>query len=150
MYQRILVAFDGSEPSRIALEHALALARDQRAQLRVVHALESFHYIVSAGGFAFDAEELMASLRREGERVLAQAQEQAAKAGVQAETTLLESASRDDRTSTILLREARRWNADLVVLGTHGRRGFDRVFLGSVAESLVRTATLPVLLVRAK
>jgi nucleotide-binding universal stress UspA family protein len=52
--------------------------------------------------------------------------------------------------ATILGKEAQRWDADLVVLGTHGRRGFDRIFLGSVAETLVRMAPMPVLLVRAK
>lgn len=150
MYRRILVAVDGSEPSQLALEHALELAKDQHARLRIAHAVESFHYLVSAGGFPFDASELIQSLRQDGERVLSEAHARAARAGVEAETAMLEGRTTAERTAGIVIRDAKEWDADLIVLGTHGRRGFDRVLLGSVAESLVRTASLPVLLVRAK
>lgn len=151
MYRRIHVAIDGSETSQLALEHAIALARDQEARLRVVHAIESLHHLVSlAGGYPFDARELLDSLRQEGQLILKRAQEQASSAGVKAETALLEGAEAvDHRTATILLQDARNWDADLIVLGTHGRRGAERVLLGSVAESLVRIASRPVLLVRA-
>lgn len=54
------------------------------------------------------------------------------------------------RVATLVAEDAERWDAELIVLGTHGRRGFDRIFLGSVAETVVRIAPAPVLLVRAK
>jgi nucleotide-binding universal stress UspA family protein len=151
MYQRILVAVDGSDTSQLALEHALQLGKDQQARIRIVHAIESIHYLVSlSGGYPFDASGLLESLREEGQQVLSRAQAKARSAGVEAETVLLEEKASMDRTAAILVREAKRWDADLIVLGTHGRRGFDRVVLGSVAETLVRIAPLPVLLVRAK
>lgn len=149
MYRRILVAFDGSHGSHMALGHALALAREQHASVRVVHAIESLHYLVSlSGGYPFDAGGLIESLRQEGTWVLNAAKDKAQSAGVAVETALLEGTNPTERIAHLLLREARRWDADLVVLGTHGRRGLDRLMLGSVAEALVRAATVPVLLVR--
>jgi nucleotide-binding universal stress UspA family protein len=151
MYQRILVAVDGSETSQLALEHALHLAKDQRARLRIVHALESIERLVSlSGGYPFDAGELIESLRQEGNKVLENSQKAARAAGVESETALIEGKQPMDRAATILLQDAKSWDADLMVLGTHGRHGFDRLVLGSVAETLIRMAPLPVLLVRAK
>ncbi len=149
MYRRILVALDGSDTATLALDHALHLAREQNARVRLVHALESMHILVSmAGGYPFDAEALTTSMRADGQRLLDAARVQAHKAGVEAETALVEGEAPMDRTAAILVQDALRWNADLIVIGTHGRRGFDRVVLGSVAEALVRIAHIPVLLVR--
>jgi len=151
MYRRILVAVDGSETSNLALEHALQLAKDQRAQVRIVHAVESLHQLVAlSGGTFFDIDELLDSLRREGKRVLEASLERAKAFGVDAETAVLEAKDPVDRTAQILVQEARNWDADLIVVGTHGRSGFDRLFLGSVAETVLRSASVPVLLVRHK
>jgi nucleotide-binding universal stress UspA family protein len=151
MYSRILVAVDGSDTAKLALDHALQLAREQRARLRIVHALESVHFLVSlAGGYPFDASALLDSMREDGKQALDHAQAQASSAGVEAESALIEGEAPMDRTATIIVQDALRWDADLIVIGTHGRRGFDRVVLGSVAEALVRIAHVPVLLVRAR
>jgi len=151
MYSRILVAVDGSATAKLALDHALQLAREQRARVRIVHALESIHFLVSlAGGYPFDASALLDTLREDGKQVLDRAQALAHSAGVEAETALIEGEAPMDRTAAIIVQDALRWDADLIVIGTHGRRGFDRVVLGSVAETLVRIAHLPVLLVRGK
>jgi nucleotide-binding universal stress UspA family protein len=151
MYRRILVAVDGGEASNLALEHAFALAKDQRARVRIVHALESLHHLVGlAGAYPFDASGLLASMRQEGERALAASLEKARAVAVDAETALLDGKQAGDRIAQIVVQDARNWDADLIVLGTHGRHGFDRVFLGSVAETVLRTASVPVLLVRAK
>lgn len=150
MYQRILVAVDGSDTAQLALDHAVKLARDQRARLRIVHAIESIHDLVGmSGGYPFDASPLIESLREEGQKVLDGALAKAE--GVEADVALIEAPAESlERTAALLVREARRWEADLIVVGTHGRRGLDRVILGSVAESLIRIAPLPVLLVRAR
>jgi nucleotide-binding universal stress UspA family protein len=151
MYKRILVAFDGSQTSQLALAHALELAKDQRAQVRVAYALESLHHLVSlAGGYPFDAAGLIDSMRQEGVSALNAAKEKAQAAGIDVETSLVEGSQATEPTAEILLQEAKRWNADLIVLGTHGRRGFERVMLGSVAEALVRNSPVPVLLVRGR
>jgi nucleotide-binding universal stress UspA family protein len=151
MYRRILVAVDGSATAQLALEHALQLARDQQARVRIVHALESVHFLIAmTGGYPFDASALVDSLRADGTRVLEQALAGARKAGVDAETALIEGAAPTDRTAMIIVQDALRWEADLIVIGTHGRRGIDRVVLGSVAEALMRIAHTPVLLVRGR
>jgi nucleotide-binding universal stress UspA family protein len=151
MYRRILVAVDGSETSSLALDHALQLAQDQRARVRIVHALESLHQLLAlSGGTLFDVDELLDSLRREGQRVLAASLERAKAFGVDAETGLIEPREPVVRTAQMLVQEARSWDADLIVVGTHGRSGVNRLFVGSVAETVLRGASVPVLLVRHK
>lgn len=151
MYGRIVVAVDGSATGQLALDHALKLAGEQQARVRLVHAVESLHQLVSmAGIYPFDAAGLAESLRAEGRDVLKRAEEKAAASGVAVESALLEGTQPQDRLATLIVNDAREWNADLIVLGTHGRRGLDRLVLGSVAEQVVRNAGCPVLLVRPK
>jgi nucleotide-binding universal stress UspA family protein len=90
---------------------------------------------------------VLAEARRRGEQVVANARASAAAAGVAAEAELVETVGRT--IGDVLADEVARWRADLVVLGTHGRRGLRRMVLGSDAESVVRTSPVPVLLVRA-
>jgi nucleotide-binding universal stress UspA family protein len=89
-----------------------------------------------------------AALRRAGEDALNDAAATARALGVNAETALLTVVEASDRVYDAIEQEAERWPADLVVIGTHGRRGFRRLLLGSVAEGLIRVTTKPVLLVR--
>jgi nucleotide-binding universal stress UspA family protein len=151
VYQRILVAVDGSETSSLALDHAVQLAKDQRARLCVTHVVEALRYMASsANAYPFDPTPVLESLREDGRQLLLAAESKARAAGVEVEAALLEERDLEQRVATIVLAQAQHWDADLIVLGTHGRRGFDRLFLGSAAETLVRLATLPVLLIRAK
>ena len=150
MYQRIIVAVDGSETSWCALRHAVNLAAEQRARLRIVHAIEWIeHLAVSlAGDRPVDMTAIRKSMHRVGDRVLAGAEAYASALQVEAEAALVEGEEPEDRTARLLEREATRWNADLIVLGTHGRSGLDRFVLGSVAESMIRMTRQPVLLIR--
>ena len=151
MYPRILVAIDGSDTSNLALEQAVQLAEDQRARLRIVHVVDLFRYSASiADGYAFDPTPLWEALRAEGRHALLTAEAKARSAGVDVETAMLEGNDPAQRVASMVVKDAHQWDADLIVLGTHGRRGLDRIFLGSVAETLVRMAPTPVLLVRAK
>jgi nucleotide-binding universal stress UspA family protein len=150
MYQRILVAVDGSDTSNLALEQALQLAKDQRARVRIVHALDPAPYTSLASMRPFDAGELIESMRQDSKRLLATALDAAKAAGVNAETALIDGEWTSERAAQRLARDAKSWEADLIVVGTHGRRGFDRLMMGSVAEALVRIADAPVLLVRGK
>ena len=151
MYQRILVAIDGSETSNIAIEHAVQLAKDQRARLRIVHVVESIGHAVSlAGAYPFDPTPLWEAMREDGRRALSVAEAKAVSAGIETETALVEDKEPPERVASILASDAQEWDADLLVVGTHGRRGIDRLLVGSVAETLGRIAPTPVLLVRAK
>lgn len=147
MYQRILVPIDGSATSERALREAIKLAAG-KAQLRLINVIEEV-YLLDAEGYAFiDYAAMQEAVRHTGERALAQAAEKALQTGVTAETALLEAAG--ERVASVIDGEARRWPADLIVIGTHGRSGLSRLLLGSVAEGVVRGASVPVLLVRAE
>lgn len=94
-------------------------------------------------------EEYERALREVGERVLSQAQSTVKAAGLDAETVLKQIITVQQHLADEIVTEATRWQADLIVIGTHGRRGLRRLFLGSVAEGVARTAEQLVLLVRA-
>ncbi len=145
MYQHILIPVDGSPTSDRALQEALALARQHNAQLQLLHVLEEVHFVDMESSINY--AELQESIRNSGAKVLAQAQVLVQQAGMTAETKLLEAGG--ERVASVIVAEAERWPADLIVIGTHGRTGFSRLLFGSVAEGVVRTAPAPVLLIRA-
>jgi nucleotide-binding universal stress UspA family protein len=146
MYQRILVPSDGSPTSQRALEEALGLARQagQGAQLELLHVVEIILFPDSE--IYFNYAELQKIMRSSGEKILAQAEKMVREAGIAVQKRLLEAGG--ERIATVIVEEARRWPADLIVIGTHGRSSFSRVLFGSVAEGVVHTADVPVLLIR--
>lgn len=144
MYKRILVAVDGSAPSMLGLQEAIRLAKASGATLKLVYVVDlSFMYL---GDAAVALGSVMESLREAGGKVLADCKATAAKAEVPCEQTLIEGAA--GAIADEIVAEAARWKADLMVLGTHGRRGLKRLALGSDAELVVRKSPVPVLLVR--
>lgn len=145
MYSKILVPVDGSDTSTRGLNEAIKIAKAQGSQLRVVHIVNEFvlDYTYSPGVYAAN---LIESLVKSGRAVLDTAVTAAQRHGVKADSVLLESIG--GAASDLILAQAKEWQADLIVMGTHGRRGFARLALGSDAEEVVRTATVPVLLVR--
>lgn len=144
MYQRILVPVDGSSTSNLALKEAIGLVRGRQSRLRIVHVVDAINF---TGDTIIDAAEL---LRESGRRILRKAETRARNAGITAEVKLLESQTFSDRISDVVARDVATWRADVVVMGTHGRRGFNRMLLGSVADGVVRTSRVPVLLIRGK
>jgi len=144
MYQHILVPVDGSTTSDRALQEALRLAKQQGAQLRLIYVLENILFPDNEAYFDYAA--LQEVVKRNGENILERAKAAALQAGIEAETMLLETAG--ERIASMIVAEAQRWPADLIVIGTHGRSGFNRLLFGSVAEGVVRTAQTPVLLIR--
>ena len=145
MFKRIIVAVDGSEPSDNALATALKLAKEQRAKLRVIHVADILP--PAAMGEAYvDVDAYRDAAVGVGREVIASALAAARRARVRAEAAVLEIVSHD--ASGAIVDEAKRWRADLIALGTHGRTGLARLFLGSVAEGVVRHASVAVLLVR--
>jgi nucleotide-binding universal stress UspA family protein len=139
MYKRILVPVDGSQSSVAALTEALRLAKEHGARLCLVHVYERVRHVVTEG-----VVDLTPALRRQGEQLLAEALRRAHKAGVKATTALVAAGSR--RVPAVIVEQATAERADLIAMGTHGRRGFERLILGSVAEGVARRATVPVLL----
>jgi len=144
-YRRILVAVDGSPTSTKGLREASRIAKAERAELCILHVVnETVPYTPLAGAPPIN---LIALLLGSGRALLKKAQAQARKQGVEAKTILVESTQRD--AAGTIVAQARKRRAELIVLGTHGRRGMLRLVLGSDAEQVVRTAPAPVLLVRA-
>ena len=145
MYNHILVPVDGSETSLLGLQHAILLAKDQKAVLRLLHVVHD--YLLADGRHALVISgELLKDLRERGQTILRDAASLARKQGVEAETESVESPM--GPVGGVIADYAEQWPADLIVLGTHGRRGIRRVVMGSDAEYVVRTMPVPVLLVR--
>ena len=146
MYQRILVPIDGSPTSDRGLEEAIVIARMTGGSIRLLHVLDE---LVFASGFETGATYMttvLPALRQRSERILAAGRERVAAAAVAVETQPVECFAR--RPSDVIVEQATQWPADLIVLGTHGRRGVNRLMLGSDAEQVLRMAPVPVLLVR--
>lgn len=141
-FRRILVPVDGSATSNKALVAALQIARDGGGRVRLVHAFDESVYLT---GFEASVV-LIEELQKGGERVFAAALEMAKSAGVPTDTQLVDRPG--VRLGEAVADEARKWEADLVVVGTHGRRGLSRVMLGSGAEQVIRLAPVPVLVIR--
>ena len=146
-YRKILVAVDGSPASGKGLREAIRLARAERAKLFIMHVVDEFQAFAAMDGLVgLPGADLLSALREGGKRILAKAMGTALKQKIKPKGILREMLS--GPAAYPIVREARKLRADLIVLGTHGRRGVRRLVLGSDAEQVVRTASVPVLLVR--
>jgi nucleotide-binding universal stress UspA family protein len=150
MFNRILVAIDGSSTSNHGLDVALGVAKDLQAELVALHVVDE---MLVARGIAFTEyappeyfDRMLDDVRNAGRKVLAKAQAKAAKCGRSVKTALVET--RGQGVAQAILEQARKLHADLIVMGTHGRRGLSRLVMGSDAEVVLREARVPVLLVR--
>lgn len=145
-YKKILVAVDGSKAAEKGLREALRLAGSKGTRLTILNVVNTFPAFASLEG-GLPVVDLLPALREGGKKVLARARATAQKAGVRPAIVMREITG--GPTADAIVREARKQRADVLVLGTHGRRGMSRVLLGSDAEQVVRTSPVPVLLVRA-
>lgn len=145
MYSRILVAVDGSATSDRALVHAVDLARESGAALRIAHVVD-MGWASIAPELAIDLHARVEAVRAEGRAVMDAALAIARDAGLQAESMTLETSTPLQRVPEAIVDAAIEWRADLLVLGTHGRKGVERLLLGSVADGVVRHSPIPVLL----
>jgi nucleotide-binding universal stress UspA family protein len=145
MYGKILVPVDGSEASTLGLNEAIAIAKSQGSQIRLVHIVNEFilDYTYSPCLYATN---LIETLRNGGRKILDLAETVVQRQGIAPECVLLESIG--GQAADLIIAQAKEWSADLIVMGTHGRRGLARVAMGSDAEEVVRASTVPVLLVR--
>ncbi len=146
MYQRILVPVDGSSSSGHGLSEAIGVAKLTGGSIRLVHVIDEPFVALGFGGVALAAGDIFEVVREGARRVLADATEAVKLAGVPVDDRLLDSF--DGRVCDLVVKAAQDWPADLIVIGTHGRRGVDRLLLGSDAEQILRLSPVPVLLVR--
>ncbi|HUW50669.1 MAG TPA: universal stress protein [Sulfuricella sp.] len=149
MYKHILVAVDGSDTSDRALREAINLAKDQRAMLRIVYAVDEVN--INAGAEFVNPTEIADTWVKSGLEILDKAKNQAHAAGVHdAESRLIEIDKLRVSVADAIIENAKTWPADLLVAGTHGRTGLGHLLMGSVAEGLVRICPVPILLIRGK
>lgn len=145
MYQKILVPVDGSETATRGLQEALSLAQVLKSRLQLLNVIDEYPLMVEMSSVV-NAEDLRQSMRQYAQGVLAKARQIATDQGVEAEAHLAEISS--GRVTSVILSQARELGCDLIVMGTHGRRGLSRSLLGSDAELVLRGSGVPVLLVR--
>jgi len=143
MYKRILVPVDGSPTSTRGLDEAVRLAKLTGASIRLVHVLD---LVTFAAGLESYAVDVFGILRVAGKTILEQMKARVAASGIDVTSYISEPLS--GRVCDVVIDQAKQYGADLIVLGTHGRRGVDRLLLGSDAEQILRSAPAPVLLVR--
>jgi nucleotide-binding universal stress UspA family protein len=140
MYDDILVPTDGGESAEGAVAEAVELAAVTGARLHALSVVDTRSYSTLSEAKWLLVDEM---LREEAETAVRVVRERAEEAGVDVTTTVERGVPHE-----IILDYAAEHGVDLVVMGTHGRRGIDHVLLGSVAERVVRRSSAPVLIVR--
>ncbi|MCC8400534.1 universal stress protein [Paraburkholderia sp. MMS20-SJTN17] len=147
MFHRLLVALDGSDTASRAFDAALTLAAESGAELMPLHVVDVPVIAYDAPGF--DPCVIQDAFTEEGKRIAADAQSRMAACGVKGTPRIVDATIPGEDVARRIAAAAREWHADAIVLGTHGRRGFQRLMLGSVAERVLRHARCPVLLIPA-
>ncbi len=144
MFNHILVALDGSDCSHKALDMAVRLAKEQSARCTVCTVVDVIRAAASMTFATGDiVTEWIATLNEDARRIESDAISKYADSGITIETKVLEGYP-----STALLEVAKNEKTDLIVMGSHGQTGLKRLWLGSIADSVVQEATIPVLIVR--
>lgn len=139
MYQEILVPTDGDAPSEAAAEHAIDIASRCDARIHTLYVVD----VDAVGPVDFGGSVVVSGLESEGETATTAVAEAAEAVGVRVRKAIV-----DGSPAETILEYVESEGIDLVVMGTHGRRGLDRLLLGSVAQQVVRRAPVPVLVVR--
>ncbi|HET9392445.1 MAG TPA: universal stress protein [Candidatus Rubrimentiphilum sp.] len=143
MFKQIIVPIDGSDCAEKAIEVAAVLAKEQGATCTVCMVVD----IAQAAGLGFATPELVSgwlkTVQTQAEVVVLEAAARLMVKGVPAKTEVVEGHPTD-----AILQVAKKHRGDIIVMGSHGRTGLRRLFLGSVAESVLRSADIPVLVVR--
>lgn len=142
IFKKILVPIDGSDTSKKAMAMALQMAASDKAEVRLIHAIDELSYL---NAHEYSAE-LVKYAREHGHKILQDGLSAIHTLGVKGDIKLIDFSGQ--RLGDTVADEARLWGADLVVLGTHGRRGVGRLLLGSGAEQVIRLAPVPVLIIR--
>jgi nucleotide-binding universal stress UspA family protein len=147
MYKKILIAVDGSDTSQKALDAALKMAHESGGKVFLMHVVNELSYFSGHESYGAQLAEVIEIARKAGNKILDNSIDAATVAGVVAERVYVEKYV--EGLGDIVAAAATRLGADLIVVGTHGRRGVGRLLLGSGAEQIIRFAPVPVLVIRA-
>lgn len=144
MFKKLLVPVDGSATSQLAVDKAVGLARAFGSEMTVLFVIDPYPFTGVGEGFAYGQNHYFGALRAEAEAALAGARKAMDEAGIQGSASVVES----HVVWRGILEAASGGGADLIVMGSHGRSGIEKLMLGSVAQRVVAQATIPVLVVR--
>jgi nucleotide-binding universal stress UspA family protein len=147
MYRNILVPIDGSDTANQGLSEAIKLAKALGSRIRLIHITNELDGVPS-DLHGFDIRSIAPRLRHDAEAILARAQEQVRAEAIEVDTRVVEAWG--GQAGDEVVQHAKEWPADLIVCGTHGRRGIRRIVMGSDAEFTLRHSPAPVLLVRSQ
>lgn len=147
MYQRILVATDGSDLSTTAVNSAIELAAAVNAELVALYVVPRYPISYFEGGISISVQDIASAEKQWGEmgQAVVDAVELQAKAqGVKAKAVVMQS----DLIAESIMAAANKHACDLVVMASHGRKGIKRVLLGSETQHVLTHSTVPVLVLR--
>lgn len=145
-YSKIAVAVDGSSTSDLALQEGIRVASGGGGTILALYVVDNGVMLFDAG--FYDPTQIERAYVDSGKKALESAGQLLGNAGVAFETRLVTEPAVIGDIAGSINAAASEWGADLLVIGTHGRRGVRRLVLGSVAEAVIRQSTMPVLLVR--
>jgi nucleotide-binding universal stress UspA family protein len=141
-YQRILIAVDDSDTSKIAAKHGLSLSSGLSASCAIVYVIDTDKVRDAAYAEVLPAD-LLVKLRNKARDTLDSISKEFPEHS-------FERFMPKDKPSHGIIKVAKDWQADLIVIGTLGKSGLKRVFLGSTAENTIRLSSIPILVIPAK
>lgn len=144
MFKHILVPVDGSETSMLALEKAAGLAKAFDSSVTAVYVLDPYPFTGVGADFAYGQAQYLSAATSEANRALEAVQTYMTQAGVQVNTVIGEGHAVHEG----IVRVGANVGADLIIIGSHGRRGLEKLVLGSVANRVLQASLVPVLVVR--
>jgi nucleotide-binding universal stress UspA family protein len=144
MFKHILVPADGSDNAHRAIDKAIALAKAFDSKVSVIYVIDPYAFTGVGTDFAYGQAEYLSAATAEGNEALRVAKEAFEAAGIDSQTAVVEGHS----IYKGILDSASRLGADLIVMGSHGRKGLEKLVLGSVTSQVLSHAHLPILVVR--
>jgi nucleotide-binding universal stress UspA family protein len=149
MLKRILVAIDGSELGNNALRHGCALAKEQGCEIRALYInVDPFLAFPLLGVVYFQREQMLQAAAEQAAGVRAAALKVFDAFELRGDVQILDLQEKGKRVADLIREVSSRWNASVVVMGSHGLQGMQRLMLGSVAEHFLRIADCPVLIMK--
>jgi nucleotide-binding universal stress UspA family protein len=144
MFKRILVPVDGSGASLRAVDKAVVLAQAFDGRIDLVNVIDAYPFVGIGADYAFGQTEYMTAASASANQALARAEAAVAAAGLQCQRKIIEGHVVHEG----ILEAAEAMGADLIVMGSHGRHGFQKLLLGSTTQRVLSHTELPVLVVR--
>jgi nucleotide-binding universal stress UspA family protein len=144
MFEHVLLPADGSDNAQRAIVKAVAIAQAFKSRVTAIYVIDPYAFSGVGADFAYGQAEYLSAARAEAEVALAQARDAFSAVGMAIETAVVEAHS----VPRGILAKAQELRADLIVMGSHGKRGLEKIVLGGVTRHVLSHAHLPVLVVR--